>query len=156
MRSAYKYLAYLVCVLVMVQASSHAFASAGIAKFLENGGTIDVNSTELPDFPEAVGLMIHGINGMMVIPLVALVLLVVSFLTRTRGAVVRAAVVFVLVVVQVTLGLGGHSITVLALLHGINALLVFGAAFVAARFMGKASRETVAAPTHAAAGVPVG
>jgi len=37
--------------------------TSGLAKYLQDGGTIDFESDALPDFPEAVGFMIHGING---------------------------------------------------------------------------------------------
>lgn len=133
MRSAYKYLAYLVCALVMLQAASHAWVSSGLAKFIEGGGTIDFESDSLPDFPEATGFVIHGMNGMMVIPLVALVLVIVAFLAKLPGGLAWAGAVLALVVLQVALGLMGHSMSIAAFVHGVNALLLFGVALVAGR-----------------------
>ena len=81
------------------------------------------------DFPEILGLIIHGMNGMMFIPFVTLVFVVVAALTKVPAAIRRAAVVAALVALQVTLGLFGHGITLLALLHGFNALVLFACAF---------------------------
>jgi hypothetical protein len=41
MKSAYKYLAYAVPVLVAVQAAAIAFAFFGLSKWIEDGGTLD-------------------------------------------------------------------------------------------------------------------
>lgn len=133
MRTAYKALAYLVCALVALQAASHAWVSAGLGQYVAQGGTLDFSSEGLPPFPEALGFAIHGMTGMYVIPIVAVLLLVVAFASRLPGAVSRAGIVLVLVVLQVVFGLFGHSLTALAFLHGLNALLLFAAAYVAAR-----------------------
>ena len=77
---------------------------------------------------------------------VALALLVVAFLSRARGAVGYAAIILVLVVVQVALGFLGHEMTSMALLHGLNALLLFGCAFAAARSVKSVHLEV---PAHA-------
>lgn len=153
MRSAYKYLAYLVCALVMLQAASHAWVSAGLATYIEGGGTIDFESESLPDFPEAIGFMIHGMNGMMVIPFVALVLVVVAFLAKLPGGLAWAGAVLGLVVLQVALGLMGHSVSMLAFLHGVNALLLFGVALTAGR---RVDRVDTDASTEVRHTVPAG
>lgn len=155
MRTLYRVLAYLVAALVIVQAAMHAWASAGIAAYLGAGGTID--ETAMPDFPEFVGIIVHGMNGMYVIPLVALALLVVSFFAKVPGGTMWAAIVLGLVVLQVTLGLLGHELTFLALLHGVNALLLFGSAAFAGYRVGslaQGSRHVVGADPDRA--VPVG
>lgn len=145
MRTTYRVLAYLICALVGLQAASHAWTSAGIALFLAEGGTVDFASEGPPPFPEALGLMIHGMNGMYAIPLVALVLLVVAFLAKIPGGVKRAVIVLVLVALQVTLGLLGHEMTALAFLHGLNALALFGVALWAGTRAGR-SAEQVQSP----------
>ena len=137
MITTYRILAYTIAVLVGVQAASHAWASAGIGLFIANGGVVDKSMMEdtggpLP-FPEVVGIIVHGINGGMVIPAVALALLVVSFFARVRGAVRWAVIVLVVVAIQITLGYEGHGLPLLALVHGLNALILFGCAIVAAR-----------------------
>ena len=137
MITTYWILAYTIAVLVGVQAASHAWASAGIGLFIANGGVVDKSMMEdtggpLP-FPEVVGIIVHGINGGMIIPAVALTLLVVSFFARVKGAVRWAVIVLVVVAIQITLGYEGHGLPLLALFHGLNALILFGCAIVAAR-----------------------
>jgi len=84
-------------------------------------------------FPEEVGFMVHGLNGMMIVPLVALLLLVVSFFAKVPRGVVLACAVVGLVAAQVLLGMFGHGIPGLGLLHGMNALALFSVAVIAAR-----------------------
>ena len=128
MHMAYKVLAFLIVGLVAVQAAAHAWASSGLVKYLAQGGTIDFESTEAPPVPEFLGLMIHGMNGMFVIPIVAIVLLVVALVTKSSRAIIWAGVVVGLVALQVTLGLLGHETTALAFLHGLNAIVLAGTA----------------------------
>ena len=128
MHMAYKVLAFLIVGLVAVQAAAHAWASSGLVKYLAQGGTIDFESTEAPPGPEFLGLMIHGMNGMFVIPIVAIVLLIVALVTKSSRAIIWAGVVVGLVALQVTLGLLGHETTALAFLHGLNAIVLAGTA----------------------------
>ena len=128
MYMAYKVLAFLIVGLVAVQAAAHAWASSGLVKYLAQGGTIDFESTEAPPVPEFLGLMIHGMNGMFVIPIVAIVLLIVALVTKSSRAIIWAGVVVGLVALQVTLGLLGHETTALAFLHGLNAIVLAGTA----------------------------
>ena len=146
MRSAYRVLAFIVAALVVVQAAAIAYAVAGLGKWVQDGNTFDKAAFEDENlsFDGIVGFMIHGLNGMMLIPLVALILLIVSFFSKVPGGVGRAALVLVLVVVQVTLGLFGSEIPILGGLHGINALILFGTAVMA----GVRAKETVAATPH--------
>ena len=135
MRNAYKGLAYLVALEVVVQAMAMVYAIAGLGIWVDGGGVLDksVFESEASPFAEAVGFVVHGINGSMVIPLLALALLVVSFFARTPGASRWAAFVLLLVVVQATLGILGHVVAGLGALHGLNALLLFTAALYTAR-----------------------
>ncbi len=148
MITAYRALAYLVCLLVGVQAATHAWSSAGIGKYVADGGVIDKSAMQPGgvDFPEVAGFIIHGINGMMLIPAVGVVLLVVGLIARFGGAVRWAAIVLVLIAVQVTLGMFGHGLTLLALLHGLNAVILFGAALLAGQRASRAGSASV--PTH--------
>jgi len=155
MRTTYRVLAFLVCGLVALQAAFHAWGSAGMGVWIDQGGVLDkatgeaIGAGERP-WPELTGLILHGMNGMFVIPLVALGLVVVGLLARFPGAVPRALLVLGLVVVQVTLGLLGHSTPAHGFLHGINALLLFTAAFTAARHAG--AETTAQEPVTEAAG----
>lgn len=152
MRGAYRVLANLIAVLVVVQAAAIAYAVAGLGIWVEEGGVLDkaaMESDEAP-FDEVVGFMVHGMNGMMLIPLIALALLIVAFFAKVPGGVAAAGVLLALIVLQVALGIFGHEIAISGLLHGINALIIFGGALHAARLPGKVTRvdETHAAPAR--------
>ena len=143
MRKAYQWAAWLIAGLVAVQAAMVAFFGSGESKYIDGGGVIDramvesaQSSGELP-FPEVIGALIHGVNGGMVIPVVALVLLGLSFGTPVPGARRWAGFVVALVVLQVTLGYSQGGLPALGLLHGANALLLFAATSHAARLVGR-------------------
>ena len=135
MRTAYKVLAYLVAADVAVQAMVMVWAIAGLVKWVDGGGVFDqaVIESQGTPFPEVAGIIAHGINGIFVVPGIALLLLIVSFFTKVRGAIKWALVVFVLVVVQTQLGFLGHDFPPAGALHGLNALALFGAAIYTGR-----------------------
>ena len=143
MRTAYKVLAYLVAVEVVIQAMAMVWAIAGLGKWVDGGGVLDKAAMESgrPPFPEVTGLLVHGINGSFVIPGIALLLVILSFFAKLRGAVKWAAIVFVLAVVQGQLGFLGHEIPAVGALHGLNALALFIAALYAGRRIRTASRS---------------
>jgi hypothetical protein len=143
MKSANKVLAYVIAALVVVQSAAMVFAVAGLGIWVDEGGVLDAAAMESePEFTGALGFMIHGMNGMMLIPLLALALLVVSFFAKTPGAVRNAAIVLGLVVLQVALGLFGHENAYIGMLHGINALVLFAAALHTGRQAGRAETAT--------------
>lgn len=134
MRTAYKILAWLIAAEVMIQAAAIAYAIAGLGIWIDqNGGVLDKAAMESNEtlFPEIVGFMIHGINGQMVIPLLAVILMIVSFFAKVPGGVKWAGFVLLAVVVQVALGMFLHTVSGLGALHGINALILFGVATMA-------------------------
>ena len=135
MRIAYKVLAYLVATEVVVQAMVIVWFIAGLGKWVEGGGVLDkaAMESEGSSFPQAVGMMAHINNGFFVIPGLALLLLIISFFTKVRGAIKWAVVVFVLVIVQTQLGGLGHDFPLVGALHGLNALALFGVAIYAGR-----------------------
>lgn len=145
MKSVYKVLAYLVALGVVVQAASMVFAVAGLGIWVDEGGVLDKAAFESEDlsFTGFAGFIVHGINGMMIIPVIALVLLIVSFFAKVPGGIKAALLVVVLVALQITLGLSGHSNAYFGMLHGINAFLLLGSALWAARL---ASRSVVTEP----------
>jgi hypothetical protein len=153
MRTVYKVLAYLVAAEVAVQAMAMVFAVAGLAKWVDEGGVFDkaVFESEQSPFPEVVGFIVHGINGSMVIPAIAVLLLVCSFFAKIPGGVKWAGIVLLLVAVQVSLGFAGHDIPALGALHGLNALALFGTAFHTAR----RARRAVAASADRSAPVEI-
>jgi hypothetical protein len=155
MRTAYKVLAYLVAAEVAVQAMVAVWAIAGLGKWVEGGGVLDkaVMESEGTPFPEVFGFIVHGINGTFVIPGIGLLLVIASFFTKVRGAIKWAVIVFVLVVVQGQLGFLGHEIPAVGLLHGLNALLLFGTAVYAGRRMRAATQSTASPPERVTAPV---
>jgi hypothetical protein len=150
MRTAYKVLAYLVAAEVAVQAMVMVWAIAGLGKWVDGGGVFDKAviegsiETGAMAFPEVFGILVHGINGTFVVPGIALLLLIVSFFTKVRGAIKWAVIVFVLVVVQGQIGFLGHEFPLAGALHGLNALALFGVALYAGRRL----RATAPAPVE--------
>jgi hypothetical protein len=135
MRSVYRVLAGLIALQVAIQAMAMVYAVAGLGIWVDGGGVLNKAAFESEEtlFPEMVGFIIHGMNGMMVIPALGLLLLIVSFFAKVPGGVKLAAAVLGLIVLQVALGLFGHSVAALGALHGLNALVLFSAAVFAAR-----------------------
>ncbi len=150
MRIAYRVLAFVVAAEVAIQAVVMVWAVAGLGKFIQGGGVADAALMESggTPFPEVLGFLVHGINGMFVIPGLSLVLLILSFFTRIRGAIKWAAIVFALVVVQGQLGFLGHEIPAVGGLHGLNALILFLAAVYAGLRIGKAARTDAPVPVE--------
>ena len=134
MRKLYTGLAWTVAGAVVVQAAAIAFAFGGMLNLVSEGGVVDkalLESFQAGGVGE-LGFLIHGVVGGVLIPLIALTLLVVSFFVRVRGARLWAAIVFGLVVLQVTLGFSITDMPYLGLIHGANALAVVATASVAA------------------------
>jgi len=150
MKSAYRVFAYLIALEVMVQAAAIAFAIFGFGKWIEDGHTATkaVMEDSNTKFTGVLGFAVHGINGMMIIPVLAILFLVVSFFAKVPGGVKWAGFTFLAVAVQVALGLTAHSVPQLGALHGINALILFGVAITAGRRVG--SHATVTDPQEAA------
>jgi len=154
MQSAYKVFAYLIAALVVLQAMMIAFAIAGLGVWVDkDGGVLDKASMESDlEFTGVLGFAIHGMNGMMLIPAVALIFLIISFFAKVPGGVVWAAVTLLLVVVQITLGLLGHENPYFGMFHGLNALILFSVAVMAGKRVSTATTAASAsATTHAAA-----
>lgn len=152
MKTVYRVLAYVVAAEVIVQAMAMVYAIAGLGKWVDDGGVFDKALMESDDspFPEVVGFLVHGMNGMIVIPLIALALLISAFFARIPGAVKWAGLVLLLVVLQVTLGLFGHAVPAIGALHGLNALVLFSTAVYTARRTPAVAASTVEADRVAA------
>ena len=135
MRTAYKVLAWLVLIEVIVQSAAIAFGVFGETKFIDGGGVVDkaLVESQTADFEGVIGYPIHVLNGTFLIPAIGLVLLIVAFFAKVERGVVFAAVTFGLIVLQVVLGTFGHGLPLLGMLHGLNALVIFGAAVAAVR-----------------------
>jgi hypothetical protein len=135
MKSAYRVLAYLMALEVLVQAGAIAYALFGLGAWIQGGGVLDkaAMESETTEFPGVSGFMVHGINGQMIVPVIAVLLLVVAFFAKVRGGVALAGMVLGGVVVQVALGILGHSLPLLGWVHGILAIFIFAAALAATR-----------------------
>jgi hypothetical protein len=150
MRNAYRILATIIAIEVVIQAMAMVFAVAGLGIWVDEGGVYDKAAFESEDlsFTGVGGFIVHGINGMMIIPLLGLALLIVSFFAQVPGGVKWAAIVLGAIVLQVLLGLFGHESAYVGLLHGLNAFVLLGSAGNAARLAksaGAASPTTVPA-----------
>ena len=146
MKATYRVLAYLVPVLVALQASFIALGVFGLGSWVSDGHDLTKNVLENGGSTGDLGFMLHSIGAMVMI-VIALMLLIVSFLAKIEGGVRAAALVFIDVVLQWVLALISFSAWAVGLLHGLNAFLLFGPGMMAA---GAATRsmkgETSSAP----------
>jgi len=145
MKQAYRVLAFLVAAGVMLQAAAVAYGMFGLLKWVENGGTLDQSTELTPDLGGYTGFSLHATGGIFIVPLIALLFLISSFFAKVPGGIKWALIVFGLTVLQVALGLFAHVLAGLGWLHGLNALLVFGAAVSAGLRVRRAVASEVAA-----------
>jgi heme A synthase len=124
LKQTYRVLAGLIALGVLVQAASVAYGWFDAISAVDAGTVIDGN------YEGNAGHMLHGMIGMMVIPLLGLILLILSFVAAKSIPQARkwAGIVFGLIVLQVALAFAAFSAPIIGALHGINALLLFGAA----------------------------
>jgi hypothetical protein len=153
MRVVYRVLAFIIAVEVAIQAAVMVFAVAGLGIWVQDGGVLDKATMESDEsaFPEAIGFFLHAMNGMYLIPLLALLLLIFSFFAKVHRGVVYALIVLGLVLLQIFLGIFGHEAAIFGLLHGLNALLLFSVAFRAGIRAGRPGVEPSMTGQHAAA-----
>jgi heme A synthase len=144
----YRILAYIIAVEVVVQAAAIAIAVFGLGKWIDDGGVADKHTFEDNNahFTGAFGFGLHGVNGTLYIPIIAIVFLIVGVVTRKTvdEGLKWAAIVFGLVALQVFLGFMSHAVTWIGPLHGINAFALLGAALAAARRPGTVTQATPA------------
>jgi hypothetical protein len=149
---AYRFLAYMIAVLVVVQAGAIAWAFFGMTDWInDEGGVVNKELLECTDcdqeFTAEWGFAIHMFfNGLVLIPLTSVILLIVSFFAKVPKGVMLAAVIVGLVVLQVFVlpplsrelgsGFGG--------LHGVNALVLMGVAIMA----GQRASRAIGAPVQ--------
>ena len=152
MRQTYKVLAGLIAILVVIQAMTMVFATAGFIHWIDDGNTADPSVFKAwedtpPDFVGSLGFLVHGMSGTLLIPVVALLLLIVSFFAKVPRGVVIALVVVLSTALQIFMGIAAHSNPALGLVHGLNAFILFGAAVAAVQAAKGASvAESTPAP----------
>jgi hypothetical protein len=123
------------------------YAVDGLGKFVDDGGVFDkaADSGGRP-FPEFVGFIVHGVNGYVVVPVIALLLLISSFFARVPRGVRWAGLVLGLVVLQGLLGGLAHSLPAVGALHGLNALALFSAALYTGLRVRRSAPQPAAQP----------
>ncbi len=149
MKSAYRVLAFVIAGLVAFQSAVIVFAIFGLFAWVEQGGVIDMAAQQTASFTGDVGFMLHAIVGQMLIPLLGLLMLIFSFFAKISGGVKWALFVFGAIVLQVLVGLFAHGAPLLGLVHGLNALVLFGVAVTAGM---RVKRTVATAPARAAEG----
>ena len=82
MRNAYRVLALVIAVEVAIQAAAIAYANFGLDVWIDGGGVLNKATQEGAEFTGVGGFVLHGINGMIVFPLLVIVLLVLSFFAK--------------------------------------------------------------------------
>jgi hypothetical protein len=138
MRNAYRGLAQLIALGVVVQAAVIAFGLFGIWNDVDDGKVVN------DDYDGNGGFAMHSIIGTGIIPILAIALLVVAFFVKVDGAVKWAGLVVLAVVVQIALAFISFGVPAIGLLHAANAFLLAGAATMAARRVGEGSKEAPA------------
>jgi hypothetical protein len=133
MRTAYRALASLIALAVVLQVAAIALAGFTTAADAEDGVTIGADYSNF-------GQSYHSMAGT-AIGLVALIFLIVSFLTDVPRGRVLAGVVLGLVVLQFLLAVVSFGLPALGILHGLNGLAIAGVAGAASR---RASTPVVA------------
>jgi hypothetical protein len=123
-KQTYRVVAGLIAFGVLVQAASIAFGWFDAIHEIDNGLVIDEN------YDGNAGHVLHGMAGMIAMPVLGLVLLIVSFFVakEVTGARKWAGIVFGLIVLQVVLAFVSFGAPIVGALHGINALAILGAA----------------------------
>ena len=132
MRSAYRILAFVIAAEVIIQAAAIGYAIFGLGAWIQSGGVLDkaAMESEASAFAGDGGFALHGINGEIVFPVLVLILLVLSFFAKVPRGVMWAGIAFGLTVLQILFAVLG--LPILGVLHGANALLIFGVAVMAA------------------------
>jgi hypothetical protein len=125
MRATYRVLAMLIALGVVLQAAFIAWGLFSIHRNADDGQTF--SNTD-----PGAGITAHGVLGN-IIPLIALILLIVSFFARVPGGVKWAAITFGVAVLQVALAYISYGVPFLGVLHGLNAFALAAVASVAMR-----------------------
>jgi hypothetical protein len=134
MRGAYKVLAHLIALGVLIQAAAVAGGWFGAINDVDGGAVIN------EDYEGNFGHMVHWLVGMNVMPLLGLILFIVAFFAKLPGGVKWAGFTFLAIIVQVVLAFISFGVPVIGALHGLNAFVVLGLALYTGR------RVALAAP----------
>jgi hypothetical protein len=141
MRATYRVLALLIAVGVVLQAAFIAAAWFQVLNELDSGTVVDKNYEG--NWAHAA----HGETGMMVIPVLAIALLILSFFARIPGGVKWAGITIGVLALQILLAFLSFAAPVVGILHGLNAFALAAVASIAAR---KAREAETPAPVETA------
>jgi hypothetical protein len=136
MKTAYKVLAFLIALEVVVQAAVIAWGVFGLMTWVDEGHSFTEDIADCEDcFDAQLGIVIHSVNGFIVISVLALIFLIVSFFAKIPGGVKWAVITFVLVILQGHLlpGLASEVGSGFGAVHGLNAMVLFGVAVMAGK-----------------------
>jgi hypothetical protein len=127
MRATYRILALAIALGVVIQAAVIAFAWFQVIHDTDTGAVFDKNAEG------NVGHALHGVIGMMIMPLIAIVLLILSFFAKIPGGAKWAGITLGVTALQVLLAFASFGAPVVGALHGINAFALAAVASIAAR-----------------------
>jgi hypothetical protein len=136
MRMIYRVLTFAIAIAVVLQVASIALAGFTVSKDANDGASIGADYSNF-------GQSYHSIAGT-AIGLLALILLIVSFLTDVPRGRMLAGIIVGLVAVQFALAVVSFGIPALGVLHGINGLAIAGVAGAAARRSAEAPAQQTA------------
>jgi hypothetical protein len=155
MKATYRVLAFLVPVIVALQAAFIALGVFGLGKWVEDGNDFTKSVLESNDssVTGGIGFGLHSF-GAIAMALVALILLIVSFFAKIEGGVRLAVFVFLDTLLQWILAFVSFAAWAVGSLHALNAFLLFGLGMMAAQAATRSMRGEVAT-TSAPAGEPV-
>lgn len=136
MRMIYRVLTFAITIAVVLQVASIALAGFTVSKDANDGASIGADYSNF-------GQSYHSIAGT-AIGLLALILLIVSFLTDVPRGRMLAGIIVGLVAVQFALAVVSFGIPALGVLHGINGLAIAGVAGAAARRSAEAPAQQTA------------
>ena len=147
MRAVYKWLGHLIALGVLFQAMWIAFGFFTVANKVDDGTNFN---KDYVDNHSIFGLDMHGLFGMMIIPLLVLIFFIVSFFAKVPGGVKWAGLTLLAVALQITFAFIAFGVPVVGMLHGLNAFVVLGLAEYSARRAATAEAVPVSAPATAA------
>lgn len=145
MRATYRVLGLLIAIGVVLQAAFIAIAQFQILHDTDKGILYDKNT-------ENWAQIAHSVLGTIIIPLLAIVMLIVSFFAKIPGGAKWAGIVIGLIVLQVVLAFLGFAAPVAGSLHAFNAFAIAGVASVAARKARDVETAAPAAPVETPTG----
>jgi hypothetical protein len=152
MKRLYRVLAYLIAVGVVLQAAAIAYAVFGMFEWVAAGGTIDkaLIESDDPQIGGVTGFNLHQLVGVTILPLLALLFLISSFIARIPGGIRWGLIVFAATLVQSLLGIYAHHNAAVGWLHGAMALILFSCAVVSGTRANRALANRAVASTQQA------